>query len=341
MGNPLFAKKPMSMLLAEAKETGEHSLKRTLGPFQLTALGVGAVIGAGIFVLVRIWARTMPGPGLMLSFVLSGLGCAFAGAVLCGICRDDSAGRQRLYVRVRHARRNLRVDYRLGLDARICDGREHGFFRLVEPLHRTARIFFTSRCRCGWPTTIGRRCALRKIWSPARWRRRPMHRWFPGRRLPRQGVRPSSPRIRRNWCSGRTTLMNAPRIFGMEIGFNLPAFVIALVITAILVVGIKESARFNADHRGHQSGCGAVRDRSGHRYISTANWGTDWHSASRPSASRESGPGRLTYFSRTSDSTRFPPPRRKRRIRSAILPIGIIVSLLVCTVLVHRWSPAF
>ena len=41
-------------------------------------------------------------------------------------------------------------------------------------------------------------------------------------------------------------LVNAPRIFGMEIGFNLPAFLIALVITAILVVGIKESARFNA-----------------------------------------------------------------------------------------------
>src|SRR3984893_14007322 len=77
-GNPLFAKKPMSMLLAEAKDTGEHSLKRTLGPFQLTALGVGAVMGAGIFVLSGLGAH-YAGPGLMLSFVLSGLGCAFAG----------------------------------------------------------------------------------------------------------------------------------------------------------------------------------------------------------------------------------------------------------------------
>ena len=47
----VWARKPMKMLLAEAGESGEHSLKRTLGPFQLTALGVGAVIGAGIFVL--------------------------------------------------------------------------------------------------------------------------------------------------------------------------------------------------------------------------------------------------------------------------------------------------
>src|SRR5450432_4855712 len=78
MGNPLFAKKPLSMLLEEAKESGEHSLKRTLGPFQLTALGVGAVIGAGIFVLSGLGAH-YAGPGLMLSFVLSGLGCAFAG----------------------------------------------------------------------------------------------------------------------------------------------------------------------------------------------------------------------------------------------------------------------
>src|SRR5213082_1387774 len=73
----LFAKKPLAALMAEAQETGEHSLKRTLGAFQLTALGVGAVIGAGIFVLSGLGAH-YAGPGLMLSFVLSGLGCAFA-----------------------------------------------------------------------------------------------------------------------------------------------------------------------------------------------------------------------------------------------------------------------
>src|SRR5438477_7272282 len=73
----LFAKKPLSLLCAEAAETGEHSLKRTLGVFQLTSLGVGAVIGAGIFVMSGLGA-SMAGPGLMLSFILSGTGCAFA-----------------------------------------------------------------------------------------------------------------------------------------------------------------------------------------------------------------------------------------------------------------------
>src|SRR5512147_2323815 len=77
MGN-LLAKKPIHLLLDESHESGEHSLKRTLGVFQLTALGVGAIIGAGIFVLSGLGAH-YAGPGLMLSFVISGLGCAFAG----------------------------------------------------------------------------------------------------------------------------------------------------------------------------------------------------------------------------------------------------------------------
>src|SRR5438128_8174659 len=77
MGN-LLATKPLHLLMEEAGETGEHSLNRTLGVFQLTALGVGAIIGAGIFVMVGLGAQ-YAGPGLSLSFVLSGLGCAFAG----------------------------------------------------------------------------------------------------------------------------------------------------------------------------------------------------------------------------------------------------------------------
>ena len=74
----LLATKPLNLLMEEAHEAGEHSLKRTLGVFQLTALGVGAIIGAGIFVMVGLGSQ-YAGPGLTLSFVLSGLGCAFAG----------------------------------------------------------------------------------------------------------------------------------------------------------------------------------------------------------------------------------------------------------------------
>jgi len=72
----LFAVKPVEVLLAEM--AGEHRLRRVLGPVTLTALGVGAIIGAGIFVLSGLAARDYAGPGLTLSFVVAGVGCALA-----------------------------------------------------------------------------------------------------------------------------------------------------------------------------------------------------------------------------------------------------------------------
>jgi len=79
MKNPLFATKPLALLLNEAQDAGEHSLKRTLGPYQLVALGVGAIIGAGTFSLTGIAAATKAGPALTLSFIFAAIGCAFAG----------------------------------------------------------------------------------------------------------------------------------------------------------------------------------------------------------------------------------------------------------------------
>ena len=76
VGSPLFARKPLSLLLEELE--GENRLRRVLGPVQLTSLGVGAIIGTGIFVLTGIAAHDKTGPALMLSFVVSGLACIFA-----------------------------------------------------------------------------------------------------------------------------------------------------------------------------------------------------------------------------------------------------------------------
>ena len=72
----LFQKKPLSVLLEEMK--GESRLHRILGPVQLTSLGVGAIIGTGIFVLTGVAAQSKTGPALMVSFVVSGLACIFA-----------------------------------------------------------------------------------------------------------------------------------------------------------------------------------------------------------------------------------------------------------------------
>src|SRR6476619_2512108 len=76
MASQLFRTKPLSMLLAE--EAGSHRLRRVLGPVQLTALGVGAIIGTGIFILTGVAAHDRTGPALMLSFVMAGLACVFA-----------------------------------------------------------------------------------------------------------------------------------------------------------------------------------------------------------------------------------------------------------------------
>jgi basic amino acid/polyamine antiporter, APA family len=72
----LFATKPLSMLLEEMK--GENRLRRVLGPMHLTSLGVGAIIGTGIFVLTGIAAHDKTGPALILSFVFAGMACIFA-----------------------------------------------------------------------------------------------------------------------------------------------------------------------------------------------------------------------------------------------------------------------
>ena len=71
--------KPMSMLTSEASEEGEHTLKRSLSALNLVTLGIGAVIGAGIFTLTGQAAALHAGPAVALSFVLAGLTCAFAG----------------------------------------------------------------------------------------------------------------------------------------------------------------------------------------------------------------------------------------------------------------------
>src|SRR5437868_3679471 len=74
--NQLFAKKPLAQLLSEM--AGENRLRRILGPVQLTSLGVGAIIGTGIFILTGVAAHDRTGPALMLSFVLAGFACVFA-----------------------------------------------------------------------------------------------------------------------------------------------------------------------------------------------------------------------------------------------------------------------
>jgi len=75
----LLAKKPIATIMAESQETGEHSLKRALGAGNLVSLGIGAIIGTGIFVLTGAAAAQYAGPAIVFSFILAAVGCVFAG----------------------------------------------------------------------------------------------------------------------------------------------------------------------------------------------------------------------------------------------------------------------
>src|SRR5688572_6814458 len=75
----LFVRKPMAALMNEAEETGTHTLKRTLGAGGLVALGIGAIIGAGLFSITGMAAANHAGPAITISFVVAALGCLFAG----------------------------------------------------------------------------------------------------------------------------------------------------------------------------------------------------------------------------------------------------------------------
>ena len=74
----LFVKKPMNVLMAEAADT-EKGLKKTLGARSLVALGIGAIIGAGLFSITGGAAANQAGPAITISFIIAALGCAFAG----------------------------------------------------------------------------------------------------------------------------------------------------------------------------------------------------------------------------------------------------------------------
>src|SRR6186713_1194594 len=78
MGSGLFSKKPIELLIGESNE-GEHTLKRTLGAWNLVALGIGAIIGAGLFVRTAAAAANNAGPSVTIAFILAAIGCALAG----------------------------------------------------------------------------------------------------------------------------------------------------------------------------------------------------------------------------------------------------------------------
>ena len=327
----LLATKPLNLLMEEARETGEHSLKRTLGVFQLTALGVGAIIGAGIFVMVGLGAQ-YAGPGLTLSFVLSGLGCAFAGLCYAEFAAMiPLAGSAYTYAYATLGELlawiigwDLTLEYAMGAST-VSSGWSNHFIELLNIVHIKMPLWLAYDHWTALKTAeniVARQMAQASDSS-----------LVPGTQAFLDKVSAIIAAQSPELLQRAHDLLGAPHLFGMEIGFNLPAFLIALVITAILVVGIKESARFNATIVVIKVVGGAVRDRTGRALHQLAPTGARTGTRTRPTALRGIGAGAAYIFFAYIGFDAVSTTAQEAKNPQRDLPIGMIASLAICTVL--------
>jgi APA family basic amino acid/polyamine antiporter len=326
----LFATKSLDLLVKEAQESGEHSLKRTLGPFQLTALGVGAIIGAGIFVLSGLGAH-YAGPGLMLSFVLSGLGCAFAGLCYAEFAAMiPLAGSAYTYAYATLGELlawiigwDLTLEYAMGAST-VSSGWSNHFIELLNIFNIKMPLWLAYDHWTALKTAeniVARQMA--QVSDPS---------LVPGTAAYLDKVAAIVTANSAELVQRATTLLDAPTLFGVQVGFNLPAFIIALLITAILVVGIKESARFNATIVVIKVAVVLFVIAMGIRYINMANWGHDWASFA-PNGFSGVGAGAAYIFFAYIGFDAVSTTAQEAKNPQRDLPIGIIISLIVCTVL--------
>jgi len=272
-----FARKEVSVLLAEL--AGEHQLRRVLGPVSLTALGVGAIIGAGIFVLTGLAANRFAGPGLALSFVVAGTGCALA-----ALCYAEFAA----MVPVAGSAYTYAYATLGELFAWII-----GWDLVLEYAVASSTVAH------GWSHYFVAFLALFGLHLPAAWTAGPFD--FD----PASGA----------W--GATGAI-----------CNLPAALIVLAVTVVLVVGIRESARFNAGMVILKVLVVLFVIAVGSAYVEPANW-DPFLPFGIPGVFQGAAYIFFAYIGFDSVSTHAEEAKNPQRD----VPIGIIVSLTLCTLL--------
>jgi basic amino acid/polyamine antiporter, APA family len=326
----LFKRKPLSLIMSECEVQDGHSLKRTLGLGQLTALGVGAVIGAGIFVMAGLGAH-YAGPSLMLSFIFSGLGCAFAALCYAEFAAMiPLAGSAYTYAYATLGEIfawiigwDLTLEYAMGAST-VSSGWSNNFVEFLKIFGINLPLWMSFDHWTGIETAqkmVARDMVLQS----------------------HPGILAGSPEFLKaldgvmtaqsaGLISKAHDLLHAPVLFGMEIGFNLPAFLIALVITAVLVVGIQESAKFNSAIVIVKVAVVLFVIGLGIKYIHPDYWGNSWSTFAPfgfAGISAAAGYIFFAYIGFDAISTTAQEAKNPQRD----LPIGIILSLLICTVL--------
>src|SRR6266540_3538109 len=307
----LLAKKPLYLLMSEAQEAGTHCLKRTLGPFQLTALGVGAIIGAGIFVLSGLGAH-YAGPGLMLSFVLSGLGCAFAGLCYAEFAAMiPLAGSAYTYAYATMGEIfawiigwDLTLEYAMGAST-VSSGWSNHFIELLNIFHLKMPLWLAYDHWTGLrqaETIIARQMA--QAADPS---------LVPGSQAFLAKVTAVMSAQSPELLQRGHDLLAAPTLFGHEIGINESArfnstIVVIKVSVVLFVIGL------------------------GFQYVNKGNWGMSWSSFAPYGISGIGAGAAYIFFAYIGfDAVSTTAQEAKNPQRD--LPIGIITSLLICTVL--------
>jgi APA family basic amino acid/polyamine antiporter len=281
----LFATKPVGRILAEA-DAAEHRLERTLGPGQLVALGIGAIVGAGLFSLTGLAAAENAGPAVVFSMIIAVVGCALAGLCYSEFaCMMPVAGSAYTYA---YATLGEWIAWIIGWDL------------VIEYAIGAATVSIS------WSAYVVSLLHTLHIHLPARWIAGP----FEGVQLP----------------DG----MTAP-------GYaNIPAVLIVLLVSALLMIGVSESARVNAAIVIIKLAVVLVFIGAGWSYINPANYhpflppntGT-FGSFGLSGIMMGAGTIFFAYIGFDAVSTAAQECRNPQKD----MPIGMIGSLAICTVL--------
>ncbi len=213
----LFATKPISQLLTESKS--DQGLRRTLSATNLTTLGVGAVIGAGIFVLTGQAAAQYAGPAIVISFLISGFAC-----LLAGLCYAEFAsmipisGSAYTYA---YATMGEFMAWIIGWDL------------ILEYL------FAASTVAVGWSGYVVSFLKDFGLIIPAEFTAA----WGSVLvEIPQIGWKSLTPELIKNLADSGIAIDSLPHLTAI---LNLPAMFIVAAITLLLLIGIRESAKFN------------------------------------------------------------------------------------------------
>jgi len=295
----LWATKSIAALKAEAEEEGDKSLKRSLGALNLTALGIGAIIGAGIFVLTGQAAALHAGPAVPISMALVGIACAFAGLCYAEMAAAvPVAGSAYTYS---YATMGELVAWIIGWDL------------VLEYAAGAATV------GVGWSGHLVSLLGLFNITLPANLTNAPTA-----------------------WCTAaQVGTMANPGCAHAGLNFtgaliNLPAVFVVVLMSTILVIGIKESATINNWIVLLKVTIILAFVAYGLGHINTANWKPfipantgEWGTYGYSGVLRGAGLVFFAYIGFDAVSTAAQEAKNPQKD----LPIGILTSLFICTLL--------